>query len=62
MALGSQQRKSMVVGDDEMVAPVRTSSLPLAFAQVDNAWSGMVKVQKNLQTTQYWDDIGKRDQ
>ncbi|KAF3540654.1 hypothetical protein F2Q69_00022699 [Brassica cretica] len=34
---GSQQRKSMVVGDDEMVAPVRTSSLPLAFAQVDNA-------------------------
>ena len=26
MALGSQQRKSMVVGDDEMVAPVLTSA------------------------------------
>ncbi|KAL0684472.1 hypothetical protein Bca4012_051320 [Brassica carinata] len=33
----NNKRKSMVVGDDEMVAPVRTSSLPLAFAQVDNA-------------------------
>ncbi|KAF2617022.1 hypothetical protein F2Q68_00039161 [Brassica cretica] len=35
--LGSQGHNSVVVGDDEMVAPVRTSSLLLVFAHVDNA-------------------------
>lgn len=52
----------MVAGDDEMVAPVSTSSLLLIFSHVDNAWGRMVKVQKNLQPTKYWDDMGKRDQ
>ncbi|KAF3495252.1 hypothetical protein DY000_02052793 [Brassica cretica] len=35
--LGSQGHNSVVVGVDEMVAPVRTSSLLLVFAHVDNA-------------------------